>query len=175
MNAEETERALLELNLDGRLADEDLARARAALRAELPLDERVAELLLWAEVARLDREWDSEREQYKVRFRQARFIPTKASSVVMGLIMVAAGVIWTVGVASIKADFGPGFRWWPLYGAIFIVAWLAFCALAYGQAARYEQAYEAHQRRREQLISDFIAGPHPQGPGVLEGSSPSSD
>lgn len=156
MDADRTQ-LLQKLNWSGKITDEEFTQAKAAFLAGTPLDGRLAEVLLQAELARLDQEWEAERANYMVRFKQARFLPTKGTSVFFGVLMVATGVIWTTGVARF-GDNGLGVQAWPILGVGFTLMWLAFSVLCYLGAVKYEQAHAAYQQRRERLISRALFG-----------------
>src|SRR5262245_30303980 len=97
MWSEDAIRRLQTLHEKGCLTDEQFADGRAAILSNAPLDEHVAEIVLREELAELDSQWESERDQYVVQFKQIRYLPTKSSSVLIGVVMVAAGAIWTAG------------------------------------------------------------------------------
>jgi hypothetical protein len=159
-------RRLQTLHGKGSLTDEQFAQSKAAILANAPLDEHVAEIVLREELAELDGQWELERDQYLVQFKQIRYLPTKGTSVLIGVVMVAAGAIWTAGAHRIKGalpgDMPNSFSW---FGVLFTIAWLGFSVYSYLQADRYERASEAYQRRREQLISRSLFAVTQEGKG----------
>ena len=57
------------------------------------------------ELARIDREWDRERERYMVHRRNGRrYVPSAAAAVVMGVLVVGFGLFWTVMTLNLGAD-----------------------------------------------------------------------
>src|ERR671923_326531 len=85
-------RKLQDLHASGALTDEEFAAAKARVLAGEPagtgpadegvMREQLDELRLQNEVARLDREWELERERYMVAGRYGyRYVPTRGMSV----------------------------------------------------------------------------------------------
>ena len=102
------------------------------------------------ELARLDREWEAERDRYLVTGRSgARYLPSVATSVVTGVITVALGLLWTAAAASLLNGFGA----FPLFGLLFVALGLWVSASSFRKAVRYRRAYEAYQRRRAELLA----------------------
>ncbi len=149
---------LQQLRWTGAISDEEFDQSEEAILAGDPLEDRVAELLLQEELDQLDRQWESDREQYKIPFKQTRFLPTRGSSLFMGILMTVAGTVWTAGVLSMKGKFGDGFEWWPLIGIAFTLSGLGFSVACYARAAMYEKAYEAYQARRDHVITHYVQG-----------------
>jgi hypothetical protein len=175
---------LEELRRSGALSEPEFARAKALLlnsSASPPgqqtgdhLSEHLEEVRFQNELARLDREWASEREQYMVIDRYGRrHIPTTGGSVIGGVIVVGFGVVWTIFaflLAQNGSEFlanhpmaGPGewlFPWlFPCFGVVFIIAGIAMSVSAHAKAQRYEQASQAYQRRRSELLAGRGEGP----------------
>src|SRR5437868_159166 len=122
---------LEELRRSGALTDEEFARAKARVLAgdavprpeDDTLRDHLAELKRENEVARLDREWQIERERYQMTGRSGyRYTPSKASSVFMGLAIVGFGIIWTMTAFTMAHGFpdGPA-ALFPLAGVLFIL------------------------------------------------------
>ena len=177
---------LEELRRRGVLSDSEFAQAKATLLSSpAPSPERqlgdhmaaqLEEVRFQNELARIDREWEIEREQYMVTDRYGRRqVPTTGGSTFVGFAVVGFGVIWTVA-AFIMANNGsqflanhpmasPGeslFPWlFPCFGIMFVIAGVAMGITAHSKAQRYEQAYRAYQRRRADLLSERGEDPQP--------------
>ncbi len=68
-------------------------------------DDHTKALHLEHELARLDREWMLERESYMVTSRYgARSIPSQGGSIVVGVLIGAFGLVWTISAASLGAQ-----------------------------------------------------------------------
>src|SRR5205807_9654997 len=87
------------------------------------------------ELARIDQEWQIEREQYLIRGRYGQqMLPSTGMSVVGGVVIVGFGVLWTILAFSITAHFpggGGAATVFPFFGLIFILAGLGWCACCY--------------------------------------------
>jgi hypothetical protein len=151
---------LHDLRARGALTDEEFAAAKAAVIArgtdeggptvEPALYARLAELEWQAEVARLDREWDLERERYLVSGRHGhRSVPSRGMSVLGGVVMVGFGAVWTALAASMR---GPGL--FPLFlaGVVMILAGVGIGISTYSKAVAYERAQDDYRRRRSLLL-----------------------
>lgn len=155
MNTPDQNRVLQELHFRGRLSDAELARAKAAIAAGVAFDDPLTEKVFQGELFLLDRDWEQERKQYQVRFKQTRFLPTKSASILIGLVTVGAGIVWTVGVSTAHDRMG-GFDGWPVLGVIFCLFWLAYSGYCYWCANQYEIASGAYQRRREAIVARYL-------------------
>jgi hypothetical protein len=108
------------------------------------------------ELARLDRDWERERDRYLVTGRSgARYVPTVAASVVTGVIAVSFGVLWIATAASLMN----GLRAFPLLGLFFVALGLGVSVSSFRKAVRYRRAYEAYRRRRAELVARGRDGP----------------
>jgi hypothetical protein len=124
-----------------------------------PLDDvrqQLDEISREQEVARIDREWDREREQYMVTGSAGgsyvdgrhvggypvRSVPTKGGSAGMGAVAVIGGLVWMIFVGSMG---GGAFA---LFGVVFIVFGLVMALYTWSKADAYEQAEAAYRRRR---------------------------
>jgi hypothetical protein len=156
-------RKLEELRRSGALTDEEFAQAKARVLAGDPgprpddetLRNHLAELKLENELARLDREWQVERERYQMTGRGGyRYTPSRASSVVMGLVVVGFGILWTITAASMAHGFpdGPA-ALFPLAGLLFILAGVVVSVFSFWRASQYEEALQRYQRRRARLLA----------------------
>lgn len=148
-------RRLEELHRRGALTDEEFARAKAAVLAgstpaPARLSDQPADLRREHELARLDREWERERDRYLVTGRSgARYVPSVATSLVTGVIAVGFGLLWTAMAASLMNGLGP----FPLFGLFFVALGLWVSVSTFRKAVRYRRAHDAYQRRRAELVS----------------------
>src|SRR5262249_44458086 len=119
---------LQDLHRSGALTDEEVTAAKAAVLAKSTTENQesngpavqshLEEIKGQNDVARLDREWELERERYLVAGRYGyRYVPSQGMSVLGGIVIVGFGIVWTAMAASMGA---PGF--FPLFGVIFILA-----------------------------------------------------
>jgi hypothetical protein len=156
---------LQELHQSGALTDDEFAQAKARVLAaqsrgtegepaDATLREHLSELQRENELARLDREWDRQREQYQVAGRYGyRYTPSKAGSMITGLIAIGGGTLWTVmAVTMIGGMGGPG-ALFPLFGVLFILFGIGIALFSFMRANQYEQAYQRYQRRRALIMS----------------------
>jgi Short C-terminal domain len=177
-------RKLGELHRSGALTDEEFATAKARVLADqgqdAPADsqqealrEQLGELKRENELARLDREWQLERERYQMTGRYgARYMPTKASGIVMGVVTAGFGVVWTVMAAGIGGGLdGPG-SIMPLFGVLFVLVGIGVGAYTFLRATQLEQAQQRYQRRRALIISGD--DPPANEPRRERGRAPSS-
>jgi hypothetical protein len=179
---------LEELHKSGSLTDDEYARAKASLleghatgeggRLE-EMSRQMGEIARRQKVADIDRAWEAERLQYTVTGTRGgthdaqghyvggvpyTYVPTRANSVVMGVIVAGFGIVWTVFAA------GAGGGAFALFGLIFIAFGVGSAIYAYNKAERYEEAYRAYQRRRAEALgggADPQDTPRPDagGPG----------
>jgi uncharacterized membrane protein len=113
---------------------------------------RLEQLEYQNELARIDREWDMEREQYMITSRYGRrYVPSAAAAVVMGVVIVGFGVFWTAMAFGMASNFGgDGFAmFFPLFWVVFIVAGIGVSIYQFTKAQRYQAAYNDYQRRRD--------------------------
>jgi hypothetical protein len=102
------------------------------------------------ELARVDREWQRERDRYLVTGRSgARYVPTVAASVVTAVVAVGLGLLWTATAVSLMNGLGP----FPLFGLFFVALGLWVSVSAFRKAVRYRRAHDRYQRRRAELLS----------------------
>lgn len=170
---------LEELRRGGALTDAEFAQAKAALlagpapAADPPLAEHLADQLAEVryqnELARLDREWEMERQQYLIPDRYGRrHVPTTGMGVVgavVGAVVGGAfGLFWTILTASIASsapDFGAfavARSIFPLFGVLFTAAAVGYGLYAYARAQKYDLAYRAYRARREKVRPEQFQG-----------------
>ena len=111
------------------------------------------------ELARIDREWDTERRRYMVTSRYGRqYVPSAAGAVIMGAVAVGVGLVWTVMALDIAAAAPGGFgAVLALFGVVFIAAGAGLSIHQFNKARRYQAAYAAYRRRREEA-EDRVSG-----------------
>jgi hypothetical protein len=149
------------LRWNGTLTDAEFERAKAALFAQLPTDDvskleaELAELRAENELARIDREWDAEREQYLLRDKCGnKQVPTVNGSIVLSAVAAVFGVFWTVFTVSIT-NRGPDFGafsvakvLFPLVGITITIVAVVMGFWGANKAKEYEKAHAAYQARR---------------------------
>jgi hypothetical protein len=143
---------LQELRTSGVLTDAEFATAKERILNGRPADsaaeEHLGEIKKQNELARLDREWAMEREQYMVHGRYGyRYLPSRGLSLISGVAICAFGLLWTVFAAGMGAPV-----FFPLFGVLFILFGAGVSAYAFMQAKRYEDARLRYQRRRQELL-----------------------
>lgn len=156
MNLADELRQLEELHRGGSLTDEEFARAKAAVLAgaEPAPAAALGELRRENEAARLDREWELERQQYLVAGSYGPgYVPSPAMSVLSGVTVAGFGVLWTALTAGTMGGPGGGFGLFPFFGVVFIVAGVGVSVVSYTKAVRYRQRYDAYQEERRRLLS----------------------
>ena len=149
---------LQRLRQSGALTDEEFAQAKAAvLNASMDArpepspasEEHLRTIELQNELARLDREWDMEREQYMSTTKYGkRYVPTEGGSIGGAVFTVVFGGIWTTFAASIGA---PGF--FLLFGILFMALGVGAGISSFPKADAYRQAHERYQQRRAHLLA----------------------
>jgi Short C-terminal domain len=161
---------LEELRRSGTLTDTEFTQAKAKLLAgEAPasdavadrLGEQLAEVRYQNELARIDREWEIEREKYMLTGRYGRrYLPTpgmgKATAAFGGIF----GLFWTImafGILSGAPDEGAFSMvkvFFPLFGLVFTIGAIAYGVYMIKRAEAYNQAFAAYQRRRAAVMPE---------------------
>lgn len=147
------------LHAQGALTDDEFSQAKAALLARISaapsasdpggLSAEMEYLRLQNELNLLDREWEHQREAYKVEGRYgARYIPTEGNSLLGGILIVGFGILWTFMAASMGAPI-----FFPLFGVIFIIVGAVTSFMSYNKAGSYKDAEQRYLERRRQLSS----------------------
>lgn len=156
------------LRRSGALSEAEFEKAKAALLIEIPAAEtpplaqqvsaQLAEVKYQNELARIDREWAIEREQYMVRTRYGtRTVPTSGLGVTMAIVAGVFGALWTI-MAFVITNAAPDVfpfsvvRFvFPLFGLFFIVFGIGFGIHTYRRAKLYEERFQAYQSRRHRI------------------------
>jgi hypothetical protein len=156
---------LEELRRSGTLSEDEFAKAKAALingASAAPEQElggqmaaQLAEVRHQNEVARIDREWEIEQQQYLVRGRYGNAsVPTPAMGIGMAVIGGVFGLFWTImavgitGGAPDDGPFGIAKIFFPLFGVVFIVAVVGGGIYTFSRAQKYQEAFAAYKARR---------------------------
>jgi len=175
--AEELQK-LEELRRSGSLTEEGFAKAKArALAASATfstgeqamqqLSAQLAEALCEKELARLDLEWEIERQKHFVRDRR-RGKP-KLPATRDGINFIAAGVFCAL-IAAIPFAFSPvGCPPFWMFG-IFAVYFVGSGIYRYAKAKKYEKALAVYQSQRWALRAEQYEG-FPQIKAALQASS----
>jgi DNA-directed RNA polymerase subunit RPC12/RpoP len=115
------------------------------------MSESLEAIQLQNELERIDREWQIEREKYRIEGRNGTStLPSGGSAlvaVIAGVVAVLFGVVWTNMASSMGA---PG--WFPFFGLIFILAAFVGVASNVMKASRYSRAEQTYLRRREEVL-----------------------
>jgi hypothetical protein len=109
------------------------------------------------DLARLDHEWELEREQYLRTTRSGhRYVPTVDRSIYTGLVAVVCGIVWITFTSNIFPNTEGYGLFFPLFGLAFIGVGLWLSVANYNLAQHHEQAHAAYLERRQRLLN---AGP----------------
>ena len=108
-----------------------------------------------SELARIDRKWQTEREQYMVRSRWGQlYEPRTEAAIFMGVIAVVAGLLCVVFTLIMAANFGAPLLLLMPAGLLLLVGGLAVSMYQYSKAQRYQNAQAGYERRREKALDD---------------------
>jgi hypothetical protein len=157
-------RKLGELHQSGALTDAEFAQAKARVLAgeraqdggpqDETLREHLSELKRENELARLDREWQMERDRYQMSGRYGgRYTPTKASGIIMAVVTAGFGVVWTVMAAGMGGGIGGPGAIFPLFGVVFVLVGIGVGAFTFFRARQFEDAQQRYQRRRAMILA----------------------
>lgn len=165
---------LEELRRRGVLSEMEFARAKEAIlngagsgsdpSVGQVMSEQLSDLRYQNELARIDREWEAERERYMITSRYGvRQLPTPGMGTVMAVVGGIFGMLWTVfafALTSSAPDVGP-FPVvkvvFPLFGVVFTIGAIATGLYARSRAIQYQQAYEAYLARRADMRAPHSA------------------
>jgi hypothetical protein len=159
---------LEDLRRNGTLSEAEFAKAKELLLNSPPppsqeplvqhLAQQQAEIKHQNELARIDREWEMQKQQYYVTTRYGvRQLPTTGMGIGIAVIGGVFGVFWTIMAIAITSgapDVGPFAIVkiiFPLFGVLFTGAAIVFGIVCNIRAKKYQEAYEAYQRRRQQV------------------------
>jgi hypothetical protein len=149
--ADELDR-LHRLHQDGILSDEELDRGRAAVLIDPPASptaDQLDELRRQKEAARLDREWEAERERYMARDKAGDlYIPSRAGHVVGGVLNAVFGLVWVVVTARTNV---PVFV--MLIGIAVALVGVGGSTFLAMKAGRHLEARRRYQRRRAAILN----------------------
>src|SRR5579871_6392421 len=106
---------LEDLRCSGALSESEFAKAKAAVLAgaapgnrppvEQHLSDQLAQVRYQTELARIDREWQAEKEKYMVTDRFGRrTLPTPGVGIGMAVVGGVFGVLWTVMAVAITGS-----------------------------------------------------------------------
>lgn len=120
------------------------------------LSQQVENLTIQNEIAALDRDWESTRQQLMISNKEGvRRVPTQAGAIVSGVAACMFGVIWLLVTSNMLAGggFGGPAGLLPMAGVVFICVGVGSSAVAWNKAIAYQRAEEQYQRRRRELLS----------------------
>lgn len=109
---------------------------------------------LHRDLARLDREWGMERQQYMIMNRYGRrYVPTLAGTLMVSAAVIGFGGVWTA-TAVRMGDANVGrFDPFPFLGIVIMVLGVVVGTASYLKARRYQRAYDEYRRRRQELLA----------------------
>ncbi len=123
--------------------------------------QQLAELRFHAELEKIDREWEQERQSFLTTDKQGgKHEPNAAAGMIGGAIAAGFGLIWTIAAFSMTTVFSDGggapviFNCFPLFGLLFIGMGIWMFIKAPSAAANYDKAKADYRRRREALSLD---------------------
>lgn len=163
---------LEELRRNGALSESEFSRAKAALLNNPPaasgqqlgehLADQLAEVKCQNELARIEREWEVERQQYLIRGQYGNtMVPTRGMGIAMAAIGGGFGLLWTIVAVSMMGMMPDGmgnfgfFQWlFPLFGVFFIVIAIGYGFYVHTRAQKYQEAYEAYKAARAAVRSE---------------------
>lgn len=104
------------------------------------------------EIASLDRQWELERDDYKVTGQHGhQYTPTKGGSVFAGVAVATFGIIiWTAMAFSMAG----GFILFPLFGVVMVCFGVGVSIWSYNKADSYERAQRRYRKRRRKLENE---------------------
>ena len=115
----------------------------------LATDHHLRQIRAQNEIARLDREWELERENYLWADRNgSRQIPSVGTALAMMVVSALFGVFW---IAMVSSTNGPPIM--SAAGVLIIVVGLGVGINIIGKASAYEQAESAYQTQRQKLLA----------------------
>ncbi|MES2464066.1 MAG: SHOCT domain-containing protein [Armatimonadota bacterium] len=150
MNLSDEISRLQEMHASGVLTDEEFARAKAVVLEDGPdTSGPLAQIGLENELARIDREWDQEREAYLVTGRYgARHLPSEGSGLAGIFLGGGFALVWTVLAFSMGAPVV-----FALFGIVGVIAAVGMGIAEMEKAERYRETERRWRKRREALLS----------------------
>ncbi len=141
---------LQELHASGVLTDDEFARAKAAVIAQGDdASDSLSQIRFESELARVDREWELERETYMVTGKYgARHVPSEGGGLVAIFLGGGFMLFWTVTAYSAGA---PAIL--PLFGIVGLIALVCMGVAGMDKAGQYREAEIRYQNRRAELIA----------------------
>lgn len=160
---------LQDLYRKGALNEEEYAAAKAAvINGDSPssgapdpaMHAHLEEIQFQNEVARLDREWELERENYMVAGRYGgRHIPNAGLSILGGVFVGAFGIFWTIMASSMGAPV-----FFPIFGVLFVLFGIGMSIYSVTKATGYQAAHEQYRARRARLLGEKRDSPSQSKP-----------
>ena len=150
-------RKLQELHDTGALTDEEFARAKATVLCAEPsqlgqgdgVHRQLGQIRLQNEIARLDREWNLEREKYLISNKYGtRSVPNEWGNLLVGLLLGGFGVFFTVSAASTGTP-----AIFVIFSGIFTLIGAGAGISGFAKAGEYRKAHELYQERRTELLA----------------------
>jgi LSD1 subclass zinc finger protein len=115
------------------------------------LTEQVKYLTYQNELSALDRQWETERQQYMVKDKHGhRHVPGEVSSIIAGGAMGIMGLVF-LGVSASVGEGMPAFM-----GIILLVGGVVAAVYGVSKAQAYRSAYRRYQSRRAALSPDNV-------------------
>lgn len=155
---------LEELRRTGVISDEEFLLAKQRVLSDVPntaVAGQLEDIKLESELARMDREWEMERERYIISGRHGHiYVPQKGSSIFGGIVLLGFGIFWTAMASSVTnsmPSFGKPrvFDYFPMFGVLFMFFGGGMCLWAFLRADQYEKAHQQYQLRRDELIAKY--------------------
>ena len=106
------------------------------------LQEEVERLRYQSELARIDRDWEREKEQYMITDKNGRRRePSEIGSILGGVVAVGFGIFWMAMASSQAGGLA-------LFGIVFILFGIGASIYGYVRAQDFRRAERAYRRRR---------------------------
>lgn len=116
---------------------------------------QLAELRHHAELERIDREWEQERQGFLTTDKRGNtHEPTTAGAILMGVILIGFGLFFAVTSGGIGAPFI-----FPLVGLGFAGFGVFMLVAGPAKAREYQRAQEAYRRRRAAVTPEQFLDP----------------
>jgi hypothetical protein len=162
---------LQELHRSGALSDDEFVRAKSAvIAAAAPVrDEKLAtelaELRREQELARIDREWETERHQYEMTGAYGRrFTPSKLQSALTCIGSVVFGILFVWAAGNTGGIFA-------VFASAMSFCFVIYSAYGFVNAARHHAEMDRYMRRRSLVLAEERAN-EPDAPPAPAYSSP---